>query len=345
MMLAPKATEAAGKDAGLHPVCAGPFSFVERVAQDHITLQRFPAYWDAARIHLDRVTYQVIPDSSVRRVNLTANALDMTDITPLDVPAVEADPALALVSTPSLGYGALTVNVGNGPRAQTPLGQDPRIRQALALSIDRQALVDVVYAGRYTPNAQATSAIAPLYDPALPVPARDLPTAKTLLRQAGITTPLRISLLVGNNPQSVQAGEVIKAMADEAGFDINVTAAESGTVIAAVVRGDYQMTLGGWSGLLDTDSNVWSMLHTGGALNTSGYSNPAVDAALDAARNDADVPTRRADYARVWARQGADLPLIYLWTPRNIQGMSRRVTGLTLLPDGLLRLQDVSRAP
>ncbi|MEJ1977214.1 MAG: ABC transporter substrate-binding protein [Acetobacteraceae bacterium] len=47
MMVAPKAAEAAGKNFGLHPVCAGPFSFVDRVAQDHITLERYPGYWAA----------------------------------------------------------------------------------------------------------------------------------------------------------------------------------------------------------------------------------------------------------------------------------------------------------
>jgi peptide/nickel transport system substrate-binding protein len=66
MMLPPKAAEAGGKDFGLHPVCAGPFRFVERVAQDHITVERFPGYWDAGRIHYDRVTYRIIPDSSIR---------------------------------------------------------------------------------------------------------------------------------------------------------------------------------------------------------------------------------------------------------------------------------------
>src|SRR5580692_8904009 len=51
MMVSPKAAEAEGKDFGTHPVCAGPFRFVERIAQDHITVDRFPAYWNAAHIH------------------------------------------------------------------------------------------------------------------------------------------------------------------------------------------------------------------------------------------------------------------------------------------------------
>src|SRR5579863_6109782 len=63
MPLPPKATEQEGKDFAAHPVCSGPFKFVERVAQDHVTLERFPDYWDAKDIHFDKVIYQVFVDS------------------------------------------------------------------------------------------------------------------------------------------------------------------------------------------------------------------------------------------------------------------------------------------
>ena len=341
MMVAPKAAEAAGKEFGLHPVCAGPFRFVERVAQDHVTLERYPGYWDSGRIHFDRVTYQVIPDSSIRKANLQAGALDLAEVAPLDVDALSHDPKLAIVSVPGLGYGALTVNVANGPRANNPLGQDPRVRLAFELSLDREALNSVVFGGAYTANAQATSAISPLYDPALPIPQRDIPRAMALLKEAGVTTPLPVDMVVYNTPQAVQAGEVIQAMAADAGFAVRVDTREFGAVIAAINQGDYQLTLGGWSGLLDTDSNVWSFLHTGGALNMSHYSNPAVDSLLDQARVASDTGARRALYTQVWEQVSKDLPIIYLWTTRNIQGVSRRVEGFTLLADGLLRLQDV----
>ncbi len=91
MMLPPEAAEAGGKDFGLHPVCAGPFRFVERVPQDHIALERSPGYWDAARIHYDRVTYRIIPDSSIRLANLQAGTLDLTEIAPLDADTVKRD--------------------------------------------------------------------------------------------------------------------------------------------------------------------------------------------------------------------------------------------------------------
>ncbi len=69
-------------------------------------------------------------------------------------------------------------------------------------------------------------------------------------------------LIVYNTPQGVQTGEVIQAMAAEAGFAVQVNAMEFGAAIATVQRGDYVMTQGGWSGLLDTDSNAWSFLRS-----------------------------------------------------------------------------------
>ena len=70
MVVSPKAARTAGENFGAHPVCAGPFKFAERVAQDRIVLERFADYWDKDNIKLDRIVYLPIPDSTVRLANL-----------------------------------------------------------------------------------------------------------------------------------------------------------------------------------------------------------------------------------------------------------------------------------
>jgi len=341
MMVAPKAAEAAGKDFGLHPVCAGPFRFLERVAQDRVVLERDPGYWDAGRIHYDRVSYRVIPDSSIRLANLLAGALEIAEVAPLDVQGAKADPKLDVVSVPGLGYGALTVNLSG----TSAIARDPRVRRAFALALDRAALTQVVFAGLYEPNAQAISAASPYYAPAVPMPPHDVAEARALLQQAGVAAPVRVDLLVYNTPQGVQTGEVIQSMAAEAGFEVRVTAAEFGAVLAATARSDFQVTLGGWSGLLDPDSNSYAFLHTGSALNIAKYSNAHADQLLEQARMEGDPVKRRALYDQLWRQVQADLPLIYLWTTRNILGVSKKVRGVTLLANGLLPLQDIAPAP
>jgi len=345
MMVSPKAAEAAGKDFSLRPVCAGPFKFAERVAQDHITLDRFPAYWDAARIHFDRVIYRPMTDSSVRLSNLRAGAVELADIVPTDADAVKSDPKLRLSTASGLGYTGITINIGNTPRADTPLGRDARVRQAFSLSIDRDAVINVVFAGQYTANAQAVAPGHPLHATSIRPPMRDIARARTLLAEAGVKTPVAVPLMIPNSPQGIQVGEVIQSMAAEAGFAVQPVVMDFGTTLAASQKGDYAAFYIGWSGLLDADSNIWSFLHTGGALNTAQYSNPKVDDLLDRARETTDIAARRALYAEMWAQEGQDLPIIYLWTPRYILGHSARLTGFATMPDGLMRLQGAALAP
>src|SRR5262245_55236115 len=72
MIISPKAAKEAGGQFGSKPVCAGPFRFVERVAQDRIVVERFDRYWDRANVHLERVVFQPIPDTTVLVANLQA---------------------------------------------------------------------------------------------------------------------------------------------------------------------------------------------------------------------------------------------------------------------------------
>src|SRR5215472_2939835 len=164
IMISPKATEAAGDKFGLHPVCAGPFSFDSRIAQDRIVLKRFPGYWNPGAIHFDEVAYLPNTNPSVRLANLQAGALDIVEyIVPTDVPAVQKDTRLKTAIGDSLAYTGITFNTDNGPAAKTTAGQTALVRQAFELAIDRQALIQVVYSGMYTPTVEANPPSSPFF--------------------------------------------------------------------------------------------------------------------------------------------------------------------------------------
>jgi peptide/nickel transport system substrate-binding protein len=345
MIYPPKATEAAGKNFAQHPVCAGPFKFVERVAQDHVTLERFPEYWDAKDIHFDRVVYQVLPDNSVRLANLQAGTTDITEyLAPTDVAVMKADPRLKLAVSDALGYIGLINNLDLGPRSDTPYGKNALVRRALDAAIDRAALVNVVFNGMFAPNVQPVAPNSPFYDEALPPPSRDLARAKALLRQAGVTPPVSLELLTLNQPDSLQAAEVIQSMAAEAGFDIHIVAMEA-TAAGQVQRsGDYQAYLNGWSGRVDADGNTFQFLHTGQGNNFTGYSNPTVDRLLQQGRDMTDIGKRRVAYQQVWAALRRDLPVTFLYSPRNIVAMTAKLNGFRPVPDGMIRIQGLEMA-
>ncbi|MFL5114377.1 MAG: ABC transporter substrate-binding protein, partial [Microvirga sp.] len=79
MMVSPKAAKEAGDKFGQKPVCAGPYKFVERVQQDRIVVEKFADYWDKANVHIDRITYVPINDSTVRLANLKSGQLDLIE--------------------------------------------------------------------------------------------------------------------------------------------------------------------------------------------------------------------------------------------------------------------------
>jgi peptide/nickel transport system substrate-binding protein len=345
MILPPKAAEAAGKDFGAHPVCSGPFKFVERVPQDHVTLARFPDYWDAKDIHFDKLVYQTLVDPSVRLANLKAGTVDMTtDVVPTDAAAIKADPKLRLVVYDALGYFGITNNLANGPRANNPYGRSALVRQALDLAIDRAALVKVVFNDMFTPSVQAVPPSSPFYDEGLEVPARDVAKAKALLQQAGVTLPVKLDLLAFNDSDILQASEVIQSMAAEAGFDVHIQAMEFASSLQAAVHGDFQAYMIGWSGRVDIDGNTYAFLHSGQSNNSSDYSNATVDKLLDEARGTVDVARRRTLYAQMWPILRQDLPNTYLWNARNIAAMTAKLQGFRPVPDGMIRVQGLEMA-
>jgi peptide/nickel transport system substrate-binding protein len=345
MIVSPKAAQAAGAQFAAKPVCAGPFRFVERIAQDRIVVEKFPQYWDAANIHVDRVVYLPVPDHSVRFANLQGNALDLIErLQPTDIPAVRRNQRLKLSAVEELGYMGMWLNTSNGEKANSTIGKDRRVREAFELSFDRKTIVDVVYNGEYTPTVQGIPPASPFSDKAAKVPARNVDRAKALLREAGVATPVVVSLMVANSPDMRQIGEVIQSMAREAGFDVRIQATEFATSLSTAEKGDYEAYIVGWSGRPDPDGNLYSFVTSKGPLNYAKFGSPEVDKLMNDARVIADVGQRTAIYTKAAALVQAERPILYLWHRKNLVAHSTRVTGFVAIPDGLVRLQGLKLA-
>lgn len=341
MMLSPTAAAEKGLDLGLAPVCSGPFKFVERVQQDRIVLEKFDGYWNKDAIHIDKVTFLPIPDTTVRLANLRSGDLDMLErLAAPDAASVKSDSSLQYAEAVSLGYQGITINIGNGEQAKNPLGEDPRIRQALDLSIDREALNQVVFEGVFKPGNQSFPTSSPWYDKSIPVPVRDVARAKALLKEAGYDR-LEIEVQVPNNPVQMQVMQVVQAMAAEAGFDVKLKATEFATLLQEQSAGNYQASQIGWSGRVDPDGNIHQFVTCKGGINDSKYCNPEIDALLNGARQSTDNKVRKAKYDAASKILSRDLPIVYLYHQTWIWALSDKVEGFTAYPDGMIRLENV----
>src|SRR5580692_4606332 len=121
MIVSPKAAQAAGDKFGEHPVCAGPYKFTERVAQDRIVLDRFADYWNKDAIHFDRIIFLPIADSTVRLANAQSGQLQLIErMAATDLDAAQKDNRLKVSTITSLAYDGITINLNNGERAKNP---------------------------------------------------------------------------------------------------------------------------------------------------------------------------------------------------------------------------------
>ncbi|MBP1851603.1 ABC transporter substrate-binding protein [Rhizobium halophytocola] len=338
MMVSPKAAEELGAKFGDHPVCAGPFKFVERVQQDRIVLEKFKDYWNADNIFIDKVTYLPIPDTTVRLANLRSGDLDMIErLAATDAKSVKEDANLDYQAVVNIGYMALYANVANGPKADNPFGKDKRLRQAFSLAIDRDALMNIVYEGTAVAGNQPFPPNSPWYDKDIPVPARDLDKAKALIKEAGYDR-VPVELQIPNNPIAQQMMQIVQSMVAEAGFDVTLKSTEFATLLSEQTAGNYQLSRSDWSGRVDPDGNIHQFVTCKGGINDTHYCNADVDAALNGARASTDDTVRKEKYDAAQKILEDDLPIIYLGHQSWIWALNKKVTGFVPSPDGMIRL-------
>jgi peptide/nickel transport system substrate-binding protein len=350
MILSPAALQKGDDQFATNPVCVGPFKFATRVAQDRIEVVKDPNYYDAAKVHLDGVTYKIIADAATRLNNLRSGDVEVLDtVAATDVEAVRADKNLTLVTSDSLGYQGLTLNLGNvdgvgkAPKQLAapyagPLAADKRVRQAFEMSLDRDAINKVVFRGQFSPACGPISGASPFSsDAAQACPKHDAAAAKALLTTAGVATPVKVSMVIGNTPDARRLGEAIQAQVKEGGFDLELQPVEFAASLTQTDAGKYQIFQIGWSGRVDPDGNIANFVRTNGSQNIAGFSNPEVDSLLDQARKTPDVAARGGLYGQVITKLHDDVPLIYLYRQKNLTGVSAKIVGVNVYGDGLLR--------
>jgi peptide/nickel transport system substrate-binding protein len=338
MMVSPKAAKEAGDKFGLHPVCAGPYKFVERVQQDRMVFEKFADYWNKDNIFIDRVVYLPIVDATVRLANLKSGGLDLIErVLATDIKDVRADSRLKLSTALELGYLGLTINVAND-KNKGPLSQSEKVRQALDLSIDREAINQVVFNGEFTPGNQWVSPEHPYYQKGFPIGKRDIAKAKALLKQSGAALPISVDLMVTKGAENEAVAQVLQSMAAEAGFDLKIRLIEFATSFKQAQAGEFQAFLIGWSGRIDPDGNSYVFLHTKAPQNDGGYSNPEADKALEDARLVTDPAQRKAIYEKLTKIVLNDEPLIYLYHRKLLIAHTTKLEGYKQMPDGLVRV-------
>jgi len=270
---------------------AGPFQLVSYDPERKIVVKRNPHYYDPTRPYLDGVEVVVYPDGLAESSALISGDSDLM----LSAQSSE----FARLSASS---GVLPLRVASGQFLNVNMGcdqkpfNDPRVRQALALCVDRQASVDFVADGFGSPGNDTPINAAYPYFADLTKKAVDYGKAKGLLAAAGYPNGLDITLIASDKPATrTQLGIALREMAKPGGFRINVQTMAHSTYLDQVwKKGNFYV---GFYNMQPTQDAVFSLLYTStAAWNETRWNNAEFDRAVSAARQTKDDAQRGALY-------------------------------------------------
>ena len=351
MILSPKALASGGTFAQ-NPVCVGPFMYKDRVAGDHITLVKSPYYYDKAKVHLASVVYRIMTDPSSRTQALRAGDIQVEDrIQSTDVPTLQKDSAVTVKKAITIGYQGLTINIGNKngllkpySNVGTDIAKSQFIRTAFDAALDRTTINKVVFGGLNQPDCYPIAPVSPWYKPTTKGLSCDLHAnvnlAKQLVKASGIANPSVSLMLGGTDPVNARLGQVIQAMEAAVGIKVSVTPTQFTTALNRADAGTFDAFAVGWSGRVDPDGNIYGFVATPGTLNDSGFTNAKLDYILNGARKSLTTKSRTTLYRAAMQIIHRQRPLIYLYHPVNYYGVTKKVDGVQIYGDGLIRVNN-----
>ncbi|HYF76144.1 MAG TPA: glutathione ABC transporter substrate-binding protein [Symbiobacteriaceae bacterium] len=311
-------------DLGKNPIGTGPFKFSNWKAGESVTLVANPEYW-GGKPKVETVVLRVIPEAGTQLVELKAGTIDLfSGIQPEKFNEIANDKNLT--ATKFLGWGSffLTYNTKEGPTA------NPAVRKAIAMAIDRKGMVDTLRAGMAeVANAPVPKTVFGASTTVKPI-AYDVAAAKDLLKQAGVTTPLKLKLQTYENAETKQIAGAIQAQLKEIGIDLEISVTDSGAFSKDSLKPDHGLLLSSWGTVtMDADYAFWAWYQSGQhqADNKAFYANAEVDKLLADARGTADEKARLAAYDKIQEIVQNDLPYLPLYYGLTNYAKNRRLVG------------------
>lgn len=335
----PQALQQNKGDLKNHIVGTGPFEFVSWTPNEKIVLKKNPDYRISDEPKLDQLVFQVIGDNSARLNALRSGDIDfMEGVNPSDASTVKSDSTVQLITAPSDNVGYVAMNT------QNTLFTDPRVRQAIAMTIDKKAIVDAYLSG----SAEvANTALPPKnwgYDATLQDYTVDIAKAKQLLTDAGYPNGFTVTLDVmalprPYMPQPEKIGSALQADMKQIGINVKIQSYDWATYIKKVLGGEDQMCLLGWSsGTWDPTNFLYTIYDSANskppAYNVSLYKNPQVDQLLQQALTLTDQSQRAALYKQVQQILHQDTPLVPLIHTTPLYAATKYVTGYVATATG-----------
>ena len=334
-----EATEAAGDQFGLDPsvtVGTGPFRLTDWTINDQLVLTRYEDYWKGPS-ELPGVVIRIVPDTETQRMMFESGELDVVDLDylPDAVDDFTTRYPDQIVSGPRVGTTYFTMNQNIEPF------QDVRVRKAVQMAIDRQAILDALYGGR----GQVENGIYPhgLYgfNSSLPEITYDPEEAKALLAEAGYANGFEMQIAADSSASDAtnQALEIIQAQLGEIGIQAEIQNMDESTWLATRNSGEMGSFMSTWTAdYNDPDNFIYTFFGTpeNTKLRSLNYSDTEVMERVQKARTIVDADERIAEYQALEEKiVTEDAAWVPMYSRTHSFAVSKRVQGFEVPWNGL----------
>jgi len=330
------------------PVGTGPFIFVDYQKDAVIRFKANPDYW-GPKAKVDDLVYAITPDATARYAKLKANECQvMIAPNPADLAEMKTNPDVNLLSQAGLNIGYLAFN------NQKPPFDKLEVRKAIAMAIDRDAILKEVYQGA---GQKAKNPIPPVmwsYDDSVPDVEYNPDKAKEMLKAAGITSldtdlwwmPVQRPY----NPNAKRMGEMVQADLEKVGIHAKLVSYEWGEYRKRMQAGEHQMGFLGWTGDNGDPDNFFAILfgcNKEGKPNSNNipkWCNAKFQEDISKAAESADTAERTKLYMDAQQIIAAEQPQLNIAHSTVFEPIRKEVTGYKVSPLGSHEFQNVDVA-
>lgn len=334
-----KVVEAEGENYGNHPIGTGPFVFVSKVKGDRTIMERFDDYW-GEKAKTKTLIYRCIPEANSKVIELETGNVDIIYNVPYtDIERLKKENKVDIVATPGMNITYLGLNT------QTKPFDDPKVRKAISLAIDKESLNEVVY------NSYATVPTGPflpkhLYYPENPGKFIYEPEeSKKLLAEAHFPKDYQMTIWTNDRKERIDSATIIQAQLAEVGINAEVQILEWGTFLEKLKSGNLPAFIIGWAASdSNPDPDIWvsGPFHSknAGPSNRVWLKDSLVDELIDKGKVTPDGAERGEIYTALWNRLNDLTAWVYLSTPNEVYGKGKNVRGADDLYKGIINRLD-----
>lgn len=346
-IVSPAAVTKLKQDFAQKPVGSGPYKLKVWDKKQKIVLEANPNYW-GTKPYAQTLIFRAIPDNNTRLQEMMAgnlHVMDTPDSNHIKALEQKMGSKLKLLKAPGFNVGYLAMNQEKKPF------DNPKVRQAIAHAINKQAIVDTIYNGFAEVAKNPMPPTMWAYNDKVRTYEYDPSKAKQLLKEAGLEQGFETDIWAMPVPRPYmpdgrKVAEAIQGDLAKVGIKVKIVSYDWGTYLKKTQDGEHSMALLGWTGDIgDPDNFLYVLLDKDNAVkpaqNISFYKSDRLHELLIKAQVESDTKKRTSLYLEAQEVIAADVPMIPIAHSTDVVPMQSHVEGFTMDPTGRRRFTGV----